>query len=402
MTEPFHRERLRPGTIPIMTACASIAVGNVYFFLPLLHEIAVNFGVSDQAAGLVATAAQVGYAIGITFVVPLADTANLRRLTAILLTITGCGLLLGAASPTIGLLAFATFALATTSVLSQIVTPTAAAIAPIGTAGHVVGILTAALSLGVILSRTISGAVAEFSGTWRAAYLLSGFMTLALLPFLPRAMPERAHAFKRNTLPYRALIASLPRLFLKYPEARLCGFLGACIFAAFNTFWTNLVFHLAQPPFDMGPAQAGLFGLWSAPGTLLSFFAGRLTDRYGSNAINLFGLGLIAVALLIIGVFGETSLAALIIGANLLGFGGGCGQVANQSRLFALGTDMRARLNTLYMSSTFLGGGLGTLTGVMAYSAFGWQGMMITAFAYVVLAVAGSISIMRKKVRDAA
>ena len=395
MTDTLRRDRLRPGTIPVMTFGAGLAVGNIYFFQPLLHEIALSFGVSDRAAGIVATAAQIGYALGITFVVPLADTANLRRLTTVLISITALALLLGAVAPSITLLVFATFVLATTTMMAQIITPTAAAIAPPGTSGHVVGVLTAALSLGVILSRTVAGAVAEYSDNWRSAYLLSGLLTLSLLFFLPRYMPERTRVPGKPALPYRALIASLPRLFMQHPEARLSGFLGACVFAAFNTFWTPLAFHLAEPQFGMGPAQAGLFGIWSAPGTLLSFYAGKLTDRFGSNAINILGLSLVALSLAIIGGFGTTSLAALIIGANILGFGGGCGQVANQSRLFGLGNDMRARLNTIYMTSTFIGGATGSLTGVMAYAAFGWTGMMLTSGAYLVLAAGGTALALR-------
>jgi predicted MFS family arabinose efflux permease len=395
MTDTLRRERLRPGTIPVMTAGAGVAVGNIYFFQPLLHAIAVSFDVSDRAAGLVATAAQMGYAVGIALVVPLADTANLRRLTTILVCVTSFALLIGAAAPTVSLLALATFAVATTSVLAQIITPTAAAIAPPGTQGHVMGVLTAALSLGVLLSRTVAGAVAEYSGSWRTAYLLSGLLTLGLLLFLPRAMPEHVRVRGQPALRYKVLIASLPRLFMRHPEARLSAYLGACVFAAFSGFWTNLAFHLAEPQFGMGPAQAGLFGLWSAPGTLLAFYGGRLTDRFGPNAITIAGLSLVSLSLIIIGACGGTSLAALIIGANVLGFGGGCGQVANQSRLFSLGNDMRARLNTIYMTSTFIGGAVGTMTAVIAYSAFGWVGMILTAGGYVLLAAIGTALALR-------
>jgi predicted MFS family arabinose efflux permease len=398
MTDTLRRDRLRPGTIPVMTAGACIAVTNLYFFQPLLHTIAVSFGVSDRAAGFVAMAAQIGYAIGIALVVPLADTANLRRLTTILVLVTTLALLIGAAAPTVALLVLVTFVLATTNVLAQIITPTAAAIAPPGTSGHVVGVLTAALSLATILSRIIAGVVAEVSGSWRAAYLLSGLLTLGLLLFLPRYMPQRVRIPGRPMQPYGALIASLPRLFMKHPEVRLSGFQGACVFAAFSTFWTNLAFHLAEPQFGMGPAQVGLFGLWSAPGTLLAFYGGKLTDRFGPNAASVAGLGIVSLSLVIIGAFGNASLAALIIGSNLLAFGGGCGQVANQSRLFVLGNDIRARLNTIYMTSTFIGGATGTLTGVMAYSAYGWIGMMLTAGGYLLLAVIGTtVALLRQR-----
>jgi hypothetical protein len=56
------------------------------------------------------------------------------------------------------------------------------------------------------------------------------------------------------------------------------------------------------------------------------------------------------------------------------------GQVANQSRIFALRG--AARRNTAYMTCAFLGGSVGSWLGVRAYSEFGWGGIAgLTALA---------------------
>jgi predicted MFS family arabinose efflux permease len=58
------------------------------------------------------------------------------------------------------------------------------------------------------------------------------------------------------------------------------------------------------------------------------------------------------------------------------------GQVANQARIFGLPGAARARLNTAYMTCTFLGGSAGSWLGVRAYSEFGWGGIAgLTALA---------------------
>jgi hypothetical protein len=52
-----------------------------------------------------------------------------------------------------------------------------------------------------------------------------------------------------------------------------------------------------------------------------------------------------------------------------------CGQTANQARIFALRGEIRARLNTAYMTCAFLGASAGSWLGVRAYSSFGWLGV---------------------------
>jgi hypothetical protein len=51
------------------------------------------------------------------------------------------------------------------------------------------------------------------------------------------------------------------------------------------------------------------------------------------------------------------------------------GQVANQSRIFALRGEVRARLNTAYMTCAFLGASAGSWLGIRAYTALGWIGI---------------------------
>ncbi|WP_309051958.1 MFS transporter [Streptomyces sp.] len=376
----------------VMALAGAVTVANIYFPQPLLEAIAQGLEVSQDTAGVIASALQIGYALGIFLIVPLADTVNVRRLTTVLLVLTSGGLLVAAASPNIVTLVVATLAVSTTTVLPQVITPVAAALAGPGRSGHVVGLIGLGLTLGSTFSRSLSGGVSDLSGSWRTAYVVAAVMTAALLPALRRAMPERLGA-DRAQLPYRKLLATLPGLLASHREVVFSAFLGATVFAAFSAFWATLTFHLAAPPFHQGPALAGLFSLYGLPAALLSAYAGRLNDRYGPTVVNVWALGCIAASFALFAFLGD-SMAALIAGSNLLILGTSSSQVANQARLFVLGGDKVARLNTIFMLSSFGGGAIGSLAGAAAYGDHGWTGSVAVGAACVLL-TAGALVVER-------
>ncbi|MEU0519522.1 MFS transporter, partial [Streptosporangium sp. NPDC006007] len=346
---------------------------------------------------LIASAAQIGYAIGILLIVPLADTANVRRLTTTLLALTCGGLLVAAAAPNLVTLTVATLAVSTTTVLPQVITPVAAALAGPERSGHVVGLVGLGLTLGSTLSRTLSGAVSDASGNWRVAYLVAAAMTGALLLTLPRRMPERLSG-GGAPLSYMKLLATLPGLLAAHREVRLSAFLGATVFAAFSTFWATFSFHLAAPPFHQGPAFAGLFSLYSLPAALLSAYAGRLNDRHGPTSVSTWALGCVIASFALFGFLGD-SMAALVIGGNLLILGASSSQVANQARVLVLGERKVARLNTVFMLSSFGGGAIGSLAAASAYSSYGWTGTVLTGTGFITL-TAGALALdLMKRIR---
>lgn len=377
-----------PANLAVLAAAAGITVANVYLCQPLLAAIAADFHLTPDRAGWVASASQAGYAIGILLIVPLADHAAATRLLQTLLALACVALLAAAFSPGIGFLVAAAFAISLGSVVPQILVPLAVAAQGNVGAGKVVGIMQTGIILGILLSRTVSGVVAEWSGNWRASYLLAAALNGVLLFLLPRFLPARP-APLTTRMPYPQLIASLPGLLVRWPGLRLSAALGATVFGAFSAFWATLAFHLAGPSFGFGSAQAGLFGLWGIVGALLAPRAGKLADRYGANAVNAFGIAMAALGFALFTTAGNYSVIALVIGVNLLDFGNQAGQIANQARIFKLDPAARARLNTVYMVLTFAGGAAGTLIGTMAWRGAGWTAVGCVGLA--MLAVAGVI-----------
>lgn len=360
----------------MLGTAGAVTVANIYFAQPLLDSIAHGFGASGQSASLVASPTQAGYAVGIALVVPLVDTARLPRLSAILLALTTVGLLAAALAPGLSWLALATLLFSATTVLPQLIMPTVAALAEPGRRGQVVGIVSTCVTLGSTVSRTVSGGVADTFGSWRASYVLAAAATGVLALLLPSRLPERLSPQAVVPTSYLRLLGSLPCLLRTHPELRLSAFLGAGYYGSFGAFWAVLPFHLSAPPFGWDVGHIGLFGLYCLPGAALSFAAGRLCDRFGPGSANVLSLVCMLAACALFGL-ASGSATVLVIGGNLVAFGVGSGQLANQARIFALGGEIRGRLNTVLMLVSFGGGSVGTACGAATFSRLGWDGLVL-------------------------
>src|ERR1700761_4882631 len=113
----------------IMAGAAGIVVANNYYNQPLLADFAHAFHSSERAAGMVPTAAQTGYALGLLLFVPLGDRLERRGLICTLLVVASIALATIALSPTLGCLVAASFITGVSSVAPQLLTPFAAQLA---------------------------------------------------------------------------------------------------------------------------------------------------------------------------------------------------------------------------------------------------------------------------------
>ncbi|MGI4841439.1 MAG: MFS transporter [Janthinobacterium lividum] len=371
MTAAIELQGVRRGTLMLLAIACGVMVATIYLCQPLLAEIARSLGVSPSQAALVAVVTQIGYTLGILFVVPLADSSDPVKLIRWMMSLTILGLLGAAFSPTLGVLLAASLCIAATCVVAQVLIPLATTLAGPEFRGRIVSRLSTGLIMGILLSRTFSGISAQWLGSWRAPFVLEAVLVAILLLVLPAYLPKRATP---HGMGYLALLRSLPAL-LRYRELQLSMLLSFCTFAAFSAIWASLAFHLASPAFNLGSAAAGLFGLWGAPGALLAPYAGRLVDRWGPDRVNLISLCALAVCFAVALTWGGTSLAALVLVVNLLDFGQQSGQVANQARIFGLEPQIRGRLNTLYMVVTFAGGATGAFVGGHIWAIAGWSGI---------------------------
>jgi predicted MFS family arabinose efflux permease len=355
-------------------ACGA-AVANLYYAQPLLHTLALAFGVTGAIAGLLVTATQLGYVLGLAFLVPLGDRLERRRLITTVLLFTAAAEGLAAAAPVLAVFAIALLAVGLTSVVAQVIVPMSSALAAPHERGQVVGTVMSGLLIGILLARTLSGLIAAVAG-WRAVFALAAVAMVALAAALRRTLPEVPPTEK---LRYRQLLGSVVRLVTSEPVLRQRMALGGLAFGCFSVLWTSLAFLLSGQGgghYHFGNAAIGLFGLAGVAGAAAAPLSGRLADRghgrmaaTGSLLVLLGSWGLLAL--------GRSSVVALVGGILVLDLGVQALHISNQSTIYALAPEARSRLTTAYMVAYFLGGTvLSALTSTL-YASSGWSGVCL-------------------------
>lgn len=353
-----------------MAAASGIAVANIYYNQPMLGIIESEFG--DQSiTGFIPTATQLGYALGLFFLLPLGDIVHRRKLIIGQFIILAAALVLAATAPSAWLLVAASLIVGASSTVAQQIVPFAASLAPSEKRGSTIGTVMAGVLSGILFSRTLSGFVGEHFG-WREMFWLGVPMALLASALMFVTLPSHAPT---SRMPYGTALRSLAHLWKRQPALRSAALMQAALFGSFTAFWTVLAFYLATPRFNLGADVAGLFGIVGAVGVFAAPLAGKVADRKGPHFVVWLGTLLTLVAWGIFGVW--SSLIALIIGVIVLDFGIQSALVSNQHIVYALDHEARSRLNTIFMTAMFLGGATGAALATYAWSHVGWLGVSV-------------------------
>lgn len=366
------RQRL----IPLLGLATGITVSALYFNQPLLIEMARSLHVTEAQMSHVAVAAQAGYAVGLLFFVPLGDVLERRSLIQKMIAGLVVAMLITAIVPSLFPMVLATVLTGMMAAVTHVLLPIAPEIATQENAGRAVGSVMTGLLLGILLSRTFSGWVAEWLN-WRSVFLIASVFAIALAFVLRRALPLLPpHAEMR----YPEALRSLWTLARTQPLLMESATVGGLVFAAFSAFWTTLVFLLGSPHYRLGAGVAGTFGVLGAIGASVAPIAGRLADRHGSRWVISIGLALLIVSWVVTWAFGY-NIAGLVIGVLIMDAAAQATQVGNQTRIFALahcpGTayGARSRINTVYMTTYFIFGAIGSWLGAHAWERWQWPGV---------------------------
>ncbi|HVD03556.1 MAG TPA: MFS transporter [Candidatus Dormibacteraeota bacterium] len=356
--------------VTLLAVACGLAVANLYYAQPLLHILATDFGSSPGVVATVVTATQVGYAAGLLLLVPLGDLLKRRRLAGVVLVLDGVALAGAALSRNLIVFEVCLLVVGCTSVVAQVLVPLAADLASEERRGRVVGTVMTGLLLGILLARTVSGLLAAWAG-WRSVYWTAGVAVVVLAATLWLLLPADRPSVSMG---YSALLRSTARMAMEEPVLRQRALLGGLAFAAFSAAWTTLAFLLSGPPYRYGPAVIGLFGLVGAAGALCASFAGRLADRGWERPASIgFALAVaIAFALMLLG---RSALAPLLAGIVVLDVGVQGLGITNQSLIYGLRGGARSRLNSVYMTTYFVGGAVGSAAAGLIYAGWGWLGV---------------------------
>jgi predicted MFS family arabinose efflux permease len=381
MTDPFDGDPPR-WLVVLLAASCGVVVANLYYAQPLLSQLKQSFQIGTVAAGGLVTASQLGYAVGLVLIVPLADRVEKRFLTTTLLVLGTIAVLVEAAAPNYAVLLIAALLGAPVFVVVQVIVAFAADITSDATRGRTVGKIVSGLLTGILLSRALGSMLAQLT-SWRAVYLTSAALMFVLTITLQRVLPKHEPSTCDS---YGKLIVSTVRMLKIHPALRRRALYQATMFGAFSVFWTAISFVLTSDPFDYNQIQIGIFALVGAGGALIAPRIGRWADLGHERPVTVIAFIVASSAFLIAG-FGRHHIVLLGLGAVLLDMAVQATLVSGQQIIFRLDPSARARINSAYIATFFLGGAIGSQASSYAYHRSGWGAVAIVGAVFPALAL---------------
>ncbi|MBC3303408.1 MFS transporter [Pseudomonas sp. SWRI18] len=379
---PHAPSTMTRGMVMLFAFCCGAIVANIYYAQPIIEMIAPDIGLTPAMASLIVSLTQIGYALGLFFLVPLGDLLENRKLM-IATTVLAIVSLLGAAvteQPNLFLLVSLLIGFSSVSV--QILIPLAAHLAPAESRGRVVGSIMGGLLLGILLARPVSSVVADHFG-WRAMFMaaaaLMAFISVVLLITIPKRQPDHSAS-------YGQLLRSLGTLLREQPVLRQRAFYQGCMFASFSLFWTAVPLELVRNH-GLSQTQIALFALVGAIGAIAAPIAGRLADAGHTHRASLLAMVLAVLSFLPAFVHPLYSVIGLAVTGVVLDFCVQMNMVLGQRAVYALDAKSRSRLNALYMTSIFIGGAFGSAIASSVYEHGGWLGVVLVGSAFPLVAL---------------
>lgn len=375
-----------PNWITLLLAIASgVIVANLYYAQPLVGPISIDTHLPLASAGLIVTLTQIGYVAGLLFIVPLCDLVENRRLVLSTLAVVICALFASAFTHNALFFLMAAMFIGLGSVATQILVPYAAHLATEEQRGQVVGNVMSGLLLGIMLARPLSSLVADLWG-WQAIFIFSAVVTAILAVMLAFLLPERSLS---HTMKYSDLIYSLWSLFKTEAVLRRRAFYQASLFGAFSLFWTVIPLFLASH-FHLSQQGIALFSLAGVAGAIAAPIAGRLADKGWTKRLTGLAIIIAILSFLLTHIVEDSSVLALtllVIAAITLDMAVSGNLVLGQRAIYSLGSEIRGRVNGVFMAVFFIGGAVGSALGGWSYAHGGWMLASILGLSMPVIAL---------------
>ncbi len=368
----------------LFAICSGLAIGNLYWAQPLLVQIMDGFGLPAANGGLLVTATQIGYAMGILFILPLGDFVRRKRMIALVMVLSVLALVSCAISPSFIILSLSLFSMGIVTISGQIILPLAGDLSREDERGHIVGIVSSGITTGILFSRFASGIIAGFWG-WRSVYVIAAALNLGMVLVMIYVLPEIPAKNKFKS--YGKLLASVFTTFKNHRSLPNILLHSGLIFGLiFNIFWTSLTFLLSAEPFNYNTFQIGLVSLAGLAAAVFGVGIGKLQDK----GLSIPALGAFIVVCLVSMVCGfafSDSIVAIVIVAAVLSVAVQGVSVLTQTRLFNLSQGERSRLNTVFVVNNFIFGAIGSALASLLWSLGGWSYVMMAASAVSVVAL---------------
>lgn len=373
-----------------MAVIAGLTVANCYYNQPLLEMIRHDMGVSQHEANLITVVTQIGYALGLCFLIPMGDLYSRRRIIVINMSVAAVMAVFIAFSQRVWIVWGASLLLGACSVIPQFFIPIAGQYSEKKNKGRNMGIVLSGLLTGILASRVVSGYVGEWLG-WREMFIIAALIMIVCLILTLKIMPQIDSNYVGT---YRGLMKSVFHIVASNARIRLYAIRAAFSFGSMMAIWSCLAFRLAQAPFFSGSEMVGTLGMCGIAGALAASGLGKLVNQWGIRKLSLYGACLQLVAWTTAYLFGDTY-TGLIVAIILVDIGLQCLQLSNQSGCIQEMPEASNRANTIFMTTYFIGGSFGTYCAGLAWTHEGWMG--VCAVGAVLAAISLSITICNTK-----
>ena len=322
----------------MMSIIAGLTVANCYYNQPLLELIRHDLNITEQSANLITVITQIGYALGLFFLIPMGDMFSRKKLILVNMTIAALMAIVMAVAQNVWMLWGASLLIGACSVIPQ--------------------------------------------------FFIAALVMVVCMGIMMLMMPE----MKRNYVgTYRGLMTTVAEIFILHPSIRIYSIRAAFGFGSMMAIWSCLAFHLAQPPFNAGSDMVGMLGLCGIMGAVAASSVGKLVPRFGIHKFSLFGAAMQIIAWAIALLFGDTY-AGLIAAIILVDIGLQCQQLSNQSGCLQEIPQASNRANTIFMTTYFIGGSLGTFCAGYVWTQADWLGVCIVGISFAFISLMISLS----------
>ncbi|WP_439100364.1 MFS transporter [Congregibacter sp.] len=341
--------------------------------------MADSFAVSYGLVGLVPALNQIALALGVLFLLPLGDRMSNRRLAVMCIAAQVVALTLMATVKDYWLFITASSLLGFFTITPYLLPAYTSKRVPIERLGFVTAVLTTGVIAGVQLSRVTSGVMGELLG-WRSVYwMAAGLMALSMI-VLPMLMDREETSEQSPGESYGKLLTSLIMLATEHPRVMVSGIIQGLGFSAFLSCWLGIGLHLTSDELNLGTDIVGYLAAFSGVGLLVTPRLGRWADRFGAEkarlrvaSINFCGILTLSLA--------QIHWLFLLLPIGLMSTVGPMVDVTGRMTSLNKPPEVRTRLMTLYITLMFLGGGMGSWSGALAYDLGGWWGTVgLTSF----------------------
>ena len=371
----------------MMAIIAGLTVANCYYNQPLLDLIRHDIGITEQSANLITVITQIGYALGLFFLIPLGDMFSRKRLILFNMSIAAVMAIVMAVAQNVWMLWGASLLIGACSVIPQFFIPIAGQFSAPKNKSRNMGFVLSGLLTGILTSRVISGYIGEWLG-WREMFIIAAFVMLTCMGVMLLMMPEMKRNYEGT---YRGLMSTMAEIIILHPSVRIYSIRAAFGFGSMMAIWSCLAFHLAQPPFRAGSDMVGMLGLCGIMGAVAASGIGKQVPKFGIRKFSLFGAGMQIMAWGIALLFGDTY-AGLIAAIILVDIGLQCQQLSNQSGCLQEITHASNRANTIFMTTYFIGGSLGTFCAGYLWNRANWLGVCIVGITFAFMSLAITLS----------